>query len=75
MLQFQNLKLVQKLEAQKVECTALENKYSQLRDKQLPYDNTLEVVHKAWEEVSVLSPAAQISVIIFCNKLKWCIMT
>ncbi|WOG95523.1 hypothetical protein DCAR_0414846 [Daucus carota subsp. sativus] len=50
-LQFQNLKLVQKLEAQKVECTALENKYSQLRDKQLPYDNTLEVVHKAWEEL------------------------
>ncbi|KAL8091915.1 hypothetical protein AgCh_034254 [Apium graveolens] len=50
-LQFQNLKLVQKLEAQKAECIALENKFSQLRDKQLPYDSTLKVVHKAWEEV------------------------
>lgn len=52
-LQFQNLKLVQKLEAQKIECIALENKFSQLRDKQLPYNNTLEVVQKAWEEVIV----------------------
>lgn len=52
-LQFQNLKLVQKLEAQKAECVALENKFSQLRDKQLPYDNTLKVVHEAWEEVVI----------------------
>lgn len=61
MLQFQNLKLVQKLEAQKAECTALENKFSQLRDKQLPYDKTLAEVNKTWEEV----PMVHITVLDF----------
>lgn len=50
-LQFQNQKLVQKLEAQKAECIALESKFSQLREKQQPYDNTLAVVNKSWEEL------------------------
>ncbi|KAJ9563155.1 hypothetical protein OSB04_008315 [Centaurea solstitialis] len=50
-LKFQNQKLVQKLESQKVECVALENKFSQLREKQLPYNKTLAVVDKSWEEL------------------------
>lgn len=50
-LKFQNQKLVQKLESQKVECVALENKFSQLREKQLLYNKTLAVVDKSWDEV------------------------
>ncbi|KAL1085279.1 hypothetical protein V6Z11_D08G039600 [Gossypium hirsutum] len=48
-LQFQNQKLVQKLEAQKVECSTLENKFLQLKEKQKPYDSTLKAVNKSWE--------------------------
>lgn len=50
-LQFQNQKLVQKLETQKVEYSALENKFTQLKERQQPYDSTLKVVNKSWEEV------------------------
>ncbi|XP_059633890.1 E3 ubiquitin-protein ligase BRE1-like 1 [Cornus florida] len=50
-LQFQNQKLVQKLEVQKVECVVLENKFTQLREKQKAHDNTLVVVNKSWEEL------------------------
>lgn len=50
-LKFQNQKLVQKLESQKVECVALENKFSQLREKQLLYNKTLAVVDKSWDEL------------------------
>lgn len=50
-LQFQNQKLVQKLEAQKVEHSALENKFTQLKERQQPYDSTLNVVNRSWEEV------------------------
>ncbi|OAY62491.1 E3 ubiquitin-protein ligase BRE1-like 1 isoform X2 [Manihot esculenta] len=48
-LQFQNQKLGQKLEAQKIEYSVLENKFSHLKEKQLPYDSTLKSVHKSWE--------------------------
>ncbi|XVE76891.1 hypothetical protein DITRI_Ditri13aG0016800 [Diplodiscus trichospermus] len=48
-LQFQNQKLLQKLELQKVEHSALENKFIQWKDKQKPYDSTLKVVNKSWE--------------------------
>ncbi|KAG8477332.1 hypothetical protein CXB51_030874 [Gossypium anomalum] len=48
-LQFQNQKLLQKLEAQKVEYSAFENKFIQLKNKQKPYDSTLQVVNKSWE--------------------------
>ncbi|GFY92696.1 histone mono-ubiquitination 1 [Actinidia rufa] len=51
-LQYQNQKLVQKLEAQKVECIALENKFCQLKEKQQPYDETLAVVNEAWEQLA-----------------------
>lgn len=53
-LQFQNQKLTQKLEAQKVESRALENKFSQLKEKQQPYDSTLKVVKESWEGVLAL---------------------
>ncbi|KAL4351665.1 hypothetical protein GQ457_06G033050 [Hibiscus cannabinus] len=48
-LQFQNQKLLQKLEAQKVEYSALENKFIQQRNKQKAYDSTSKVVNKSWE--------------------------
>ncbi|KAF5744281.1 Histone ubiquitination proteins group [Tripterygium wilfordii] len=48
-LQFQNQKLVQKLQAQKVEYSALENKLSQIKEKQQPYESTLKVIDKSWE--------------------------
>lgn len=52
-LQFQNQKLVQKLEAQKIEITSLEEKISKLLEKQLPYEKNLAVVNKSLEEVSI----------------------
>ncbi|KAH8516624.1 hypothetical protein H0E87_004827 [Populus deltoides] len=48
-LQYQNQKLQQKLEAQKVEHFALGNKFSQLKEKQQPYNSTLNAVNKSWE--------------------------
>ncbi|KAI4356680.1 hypothetical protein L6164_000684 [Bauhinia variegata] len=50
-LQFQNQKLTQKLETQKVERTALENKFSQVKEKQQPYDSTLTLAKKSWEQL------------------------
>ncbi|XP_062001655.1 E3 ubiquitin-protein ligase BRE1-like 1 [Rosa rugosa] len=50
-LQYQNQKLSQKLETQKVEYSALQNELSQLEKKQLPYDPTLSVVNKSWKEL------------------------
>ncbi|KAL6981293.1 ubiquitin-like modifier hub1 [Sarracenia purpurea var. burkii] len=50
-LLYQNQKLVQKLEAQKVERIALENKFCQLKEKQQPYGETLAVVNEAWEQL------------------------
>ncbi|GMP42718.1 hypothetical protein CsSME_00012364 [Camellia sinensis var. sinensis] len=55
-LEYQNQKLVQKLEAQKVEHIALEKKHSQLKEKQQPYDETLVVVNKAWEQMGLCLP-------------------
>lgn len=52
-LQFQNQKLVQKLEAQKIEISSLEEKISRLQDKQQPYENNLALVNKSFEEVSI----------------------
>ncbi|XP_050385967.1 E3 ubiquitin-protein ligase BRE1-like 1 [Argentina anserina] len=50
-LQYQNQKLLQKLETQKVEYLALENELAQLKKKQLPYDPTLTVVNKSWKQL------------------------
>ncbi|XP_059451247.1 E3 ubiquitin-protein ligase BRE1-like 1 isoform X1 [Corylus avellana] len=50
-LQYQNQRLVQKLESQKVEYFALENKFSQLKQKQQPYDSTLAVINKSVDKL------------------------
>ncbi|CAI0445890.1 unnamed protein product [Linum tenue] len=48
-LQFQNQKLLQKLEAQKVEYCTSESKFSQLKEKQQPYDSILKAISKSWK--------------------------
>ncbi|KAL0425786.1 UNVERIFIED_CONTAM: E3 ubiquitin-protein ligase BRE1-like 1 [Sesamum radiatum] len=50
-LQFQNQKLIQKLETQKVEINALEDRLCHLKDKQQSYEKTLAVVNSSWEEL------------------------
>ncbi|CAI9765157.1 unnamed protein product [Fraxinus pennsylvanica] len=50
-LQFQNQKLTQKLEAQKVEFHALHSKLCQLKEKQKSHAKTLAVVNNSWEEL------------------------
>ncbi|XP_035540989.1 E3 ubiquitin-protein ligase BRE1-like 1 isoform X1 [Juglans regia] len=50
-LQYQNQKLIQKLEAQKVEYFSLENKFSQLKQTQQPFDLTLAVVNKSLDKL------------------------
>ncbi|CAK9319213.1 unnamed protein product [Citrullus colocynthis] len=50
-LQYQNQKLIQKLEVQKVEYKSLQNKYAQLKEKQEPYDMTVAVVKNCWDEL------------------------
>lgn len=50
-LQYQNQKLSQKLEAQKIEILALENKFSQRREKQQPYDKMLMAVNNCWDKL------------------------
>ncbi|CAH9083731.1 unnamed protein product [Cuscuta epithymum] len=50
-LQHQNQKLSQKLEVQKIEIAGLEDKLTKQREKQQPYDSTLELVQKSWNEV------------------------
>jgi len=50
-LQYQNQKLIQKLETQKLEYAALENRFTQQNDRQKSYDPTLSVVKKSWEQV------------------------
>lgn len=62
-LQYQNQKLLQKLETQKLEYAALENKLSQLNESQHSYDSALTVVKKSWEQVI----ASQFIFVSFCN--------
>ncbi|KHN15371.1 E3 ubiquitin-protein ligase BRE1-like 1 [Glycine soja] len=50
-LQYQNQKLTQKLETQKLEYAGLENRFSHLKERQKSYDSTLEVVKKSWEQL------------------------
>ncbi|CAK8541332.1 unnamed protein product [Lathyrus sativus] len=50
-LQYQNQKLTQKLETQKLEYATFENKFSQLKERQQSYDSTLAVVKKSWEQL------------------------
>ncbi|KAL9259499.1 E3 ubiquitin-protein ligase BRE1-like 1-like protein [Drosera capensis] len=50
-LQFQNQKLCQKLEAQKIEIQSLEDKFELRREKQNQYGKTLASVSRSWEEL------------------------
>ncbi|XP_008803814.1 E3 ubiquitin-protein ligase BRE1-like 1 isoform X1 [Phoenix dactylifera] len=50
-LQYKNQKLVEQLEAQKVECLALDNKLTQLKEKHKNYRDTLLVVNNSWERL------------------------
>ncbi|CAJ1780003.1 unnamed protein product [Sphenostylis stenocarpa] len=50
-LQYQNQKLIQKLETQKLEYAALENRFTQLKERQKSFDPTLAVVKKSWEQL------------------------
>jgi E3 ubiquitin-protein ligase BRE1 len=50
-LQYQNQKLAQQLEAQRSEYHALESKFNQLKNKQAKYDDTLIVINRAWKEL------------------------
>ena len=53
MLKFQNQKLVEKLEAQKIEIIDFKEKIGKLTVKQLPFENVVAVVSNSWEEVSI----------------------
>lgn len=70
-LQYQNQKLVQQVEAQKAECFARENKFHQLKEKQQNYDDTLIVVNKCWgqlvDELESLSICTRGSVNGLCD--------
>ncbi|KMZ66381.1 E3 ubiquitin-protein ligase BRE1-like protein [Zostera marina] len=47
-LQYQNQKLIQQLEAQNIEYSFLEKKLEQLKDRQKHYNHTLELVDMYW---------------------------
>ncbi|RRT83826.1 hypothetical protein B296_00009813, partial [Ensete ventricosum] len=50
-LQYQNQRLVQQLEAQKAEMHTLEGKFKELRERQSSYDKCLMTVNKMWNQV------------------------
>ncbi|KAK1303934.1 E3 ubiquitin-protein ligase BRE1-like 1 [Acorus calamus] len=51
-LQFQNQKLLQQLEVQKVEHAALQTKYGQLKEKGCAINDALTVVDRFWKELN-----------------------
>ncbi|KAG7570506.1 Zinc finger RING-type [Arabidopsis thaliana x Arabidopsis arenosa] len=61
-IQFQNLQLSQKLEAQLVECSIFEDKLSQIKEKQLPYSSSLKTVHKSWEKLKATVESCSVRV-------------
>lgn len=50
-LQFQNQKLFQQLEAQKVEYFVLDDKYNMLKKKHQIYEDSIVVANKSWEQL------------------------
>ncbi|XP_051192610.1 E3 ubiquitin-protein ligase BRE1-like 2 isoform X2 [Lolium perenne] len=50
-LQYENQKLVQQLEAQKSEMHILETKFTELRNEQCSYDDTLISLNKMWNQL------------------------
>lgn len=53
-LKYKNQKLVEQVEAQKVEYLVLEDKLNQLKEKQKTYTGTLTVVNESWDRVILL---------------------
>ncbi|KAJ8635964.1 hypothetical protein MRB53_010231 [Persea americana] len=51
-LQCQNQKLVQQLDAQRNEMHILEGKFKELKEKQVSYDDTLITVNKLWNQLN-----------------------
>ena len=51
MLQYQNNKLAQQLEVQRNEISVLESKLSQLRSKQVTFDDNLSTINRVWNQV------------------------
>ena len=62
MLQYQNQKLAQQLEVQRDEIHNLEEKFSQLKTKQAKYDETLVVVNRVWNQVSISNTSTSSSI-------------
>ncbi|KAG9459862.1 hypothetical protein H6P81_004370 [Aristolochia fimbriata] len=50
-LQLQNQKLVQQLDTQKNEIHTMEEKFKELKDKQISYDETLITVNRLWNQL------------------------
>ncbi|CAL9762324.1 unnamed protein product [Musa acuminata subsp. burmannicoides] len=50
-LQYQNQRLVQQLEAQKAEMHTLEGKFKELRERQSSYDKSLMTVNRMWNQL------------------------
>ncbi|THU49235.1 hypothetical protein C4D60_Mb06t07410 [Musa balbisiana] len=50
-LQYQNQRLVQQLEAQKAEMHTLEGKFKELRERQTSYDKSLMTVNRMWNQL------------------------
>ncbi|MCD9559976.1 hypothetical protein HAX54_018357 [Datura stramonium] len=68
-LQYQNQKLVQQLDAQKHKLHDLEAKMKELRDKQASYDDFLVTLNQIWNQAR--SAADQISAELGSSRLFW----
>jgi E3 ubiquitin-protein ligase BRE1 len=68
-LQFQNQKLAQQLDVQRSEISFLEGKFSQLKNKQSSYDDTLMIVNRVWHQVSELLHLHACMVVVYFKGL------
>ncbi|KAK8941203.1 E3 ubiquitin-protein ligase BRE1-like 1 [Platanthera zijinensis] len=51
-LQFQNQKLFQQLEAQKIECVVLDEKYNKLKEQHQVFEDATIIVNKCWDQLT-----------------------
>lgn len=65
MLQYQNHQLVQQLDHQRSEISALKSRCCQYKTKQTSYDDTLITVNRAWTSVSVALSLSSLSYLIW----------
>uniref|UniRef100_A0A7N0UII9 E3 ubiquitin protein ligase n=1 Tax=Kalanchoe fedtschenkoi TaxID=63787 RepID=A0A7N0UII9_KALFE len=71
MLKYQNQKLHQKLETQKVEHVSLSHKLSSFKERQHQYDGSLSVVNKSWKEFSILFLSFKSQLFIHRHSSTW----